>query len=394
MLATRFIIALCPSTPIYLASVDPIHREGCGIGQAVTNTRDSATQFQSFEAAMEVANFIKGWGGAQRVEQIAVEVPDTLSTIGTEDDLNEVRDFATAATAAGVWMQTDSVDLAAAAVTQAMRDLGLTVSTEVRHGASSPLTVWIADHLGNTAQLDWDPMQDGFDVTESSCAADDGDDDGDDDGPTVTVSFTRSEAEAITRAALGAVQNLNREIEALERGPCDSVRLADHERASAALNRLVSAVSKAIVSTEQPRDRDPEDPFPQDIAAAMTRGYLSTALWASVPLTEDGESEQSLESKGYGIDEVCMTSKAQALHDLRDFYLANRAALNEAIASRGLAYNWEAAGSDFFLSRNGHGAGFRDRGPEGFWARLQKAARVYGPTDQVEENTDGTCTIR
>jgi hypothetical protein len=40
----------------------------------------------------------------------------------------------------------------------------------------------------------------------------------------------------------------------------------------------------------------------------------------------------------------------------------------------------ECAGTDFWLSRNGHGAGFFDRGDDPVFRRLQDAARVYGET--------------
>ena len=41
----------------------------------------------------------------------------------------------------------------------------------------------------------------------------------------------------------------------------------------------------------------------------------------------------------------------------------------------------ESAGTDYFLSRNGHGAGFFDRGNGPVFTELQRAARLDGTAD-------------
>lgn len=169
MLATRYIIALCPANKIYLASVDPVFREGMNLGQATVGVPALATQFNTFEAAMEVCNGITGWGGAQRVEQVAVEVPDTRQTLATEDDWHDV-----AAAASCAWDECsdcDSVTVRARHTEDYLRSIGLTVRVEVRAGASCSVTLYLADRLGNTLQLDFDPMVDGFDITEATCLA-------------------------------------------------------------------------------------------------------------------------------------------------------------------------------------------------------------------------------
>jgi len=160
---TRFVIALCPPRKVYLASIDPVFREGMNLGQATIGVPSKATQFNTFEAALDVAKCITGWGGAQRVEEIAVEVEDTRSTLDTPEARIEVRDAATAAYInADDGTQRDPAVNPAAAVAQAMRELGLQVATIVRPSASCAVTVNLADHLGNLLTLDWDPMQDGF----------------------------------------------------------------------------------------------------------------------------------------------------------------------------------------------------------------------------------------
>jgi hypothetical protein len=170
MLATKFIVTLCPATPIYLTtSTYPSHG---AVSQLFSRSRakSEAFVFDTFEAAMEVCKNITGWGGAQRVEQVAVEVEDTRSTIATDDDLYEIRD---AATAAYTEAEGDTYSRACA-VEGALRDLGLLCRTNGDPASDAPISVYLADHLGNTAQFDWDPMQDGFDITEATCPADDG----------------------------------------------------------------------------------------------------------------------------------------------------------------------------------------------------------------------------
>lgn len=174
MLATKFIIALCPATPIYLVKCDVpanriFSRHAATVSTETTRVKTDALVFDTFEAAMEVAKDITGWGGAQRVEQVAVQVPDPQS-LATEDDCDEVRDAATCA-----WNECadcDSVTVRVRHTEDYLRSIGLKVGSDVRAGASCPATLYLADHLGNTMQLDWDPMQDGFDITEATTAAD------------------------------------------------------------------------------------------------------------------------------------------------------------------------------------------------------------------------------
>lgn len=161
MLVTKFIIALSPAARIFLTTnLDP--------SESATSVKSDARVFDTFDAAMEVCKGITGWGGAERVEEIAVYVREPQS-LATEDDCNEVRDAATCA-----WDECsdcDSVTVRARHTEDYLRSIGLKVSAEVRAGASCPVTLYLADHLGNTLQLDFDPMVDGFDITEATCPA-------------------------------------------------------------------------------------------------------------------------------------------------------------------------------------------------------------------------------
>lgn len=96
----------------------------------------------------------------------------------------------------------------------------------------------------------------------------------------------------------------------------------------------------------------------------MLEAYLECAEWSSV-----NEPLDSLDL------EFSARGKKQAAKECRDFL---RFVNDLGIDAR----NWDSCqfGHDFWLTRNGHGAGFWDRGfPEG--AALTKAAKSFGSID-------------
>lgn len=105
---------------------------------------------------------------------------------------------------------------------------------------------------------------------------------------------------------------------------------------------------------------------------AFIQSYLETALWCSCDLNALSENcDDSLESLGYEVEDIGDDFRKKSENDCRDFCEAHE---NDF---RG---NESQAGHDFWLSRNGHGAGFFD----GDWEdgdKLQKAAKVYGSVD-------------
>ena len=93
----------------------------------------------------------------------------------------------------------------------------------------------------------------------------------------------------------------------------------------------------------------------------FTEGYIEAAFW----------TEEENGTKGRTIFDLSAESLVKIVDDCTKFQTENEADLDNA---RTPDYN----GHDFWLSRNGHGAGFfdRDLGPVG--DRLQKAARAFG----------------
>jgi hypothetical protein len=101
-------------------------------------------------------------------------------------------------------------------------------------------------------------------------------------------------------------------------------------------------------------------------------GYLGAAEWlidTDSPAEEGGIDRNKI--RGWHSGALKSTRR-----DCRDFQKANAAdlALYCEISGRGES----SAGHDFWLSRNGHGAGFFDRGNDPVFDRLQDAARHYG----------------
>lgn len=99
----------------------------------------------------------------------------------------------------------------------------------------------------------------------------------------------------------------------------------------------------------------------------MFDAYVECALWSS--LDDNGESMQ----EGYGRDDIDPGCLDEMRKDCQDFAEANIRDLAGMDPRR--------AGHDFWLTRNGHGAGFWDRGLGEKGDRLTAAAKPYGGCD-------------
>ena len=103
--------------------------------------------------------------------------------------------------------------------------------------------------------------------------------------------------------------------------------------------------------------------------------YIETAIWASHPINEAGKEEPSFEHQNFNADDLAPETLAEMKEDCKAFQKDNATDL----ATRS---DEGAGGHDFWLTRNGHGAGFWD----GDWEndvgqRLTEAARIYGTSD-------------
>lgn len=106
----------------------------------------------------------------------------------------------------------------------------------------------------------------------------------------------------------------------------------------------------------------------------FTIGYLESAEWLLPEADAYPDSKPPPDCTGFAPE-----STAAALADCMEFQCSNGTDLAFYYAESGRGPS--SAGTDFYLSRNRHGAGFFDRGDHPVFKRLQEAARSCGPCD-------------
>lgn len=113
----------------------------------------------------------------------------------------------------------------------------------------------------------------------------------------------------------------------------------------------------------------------------FTVAYLECALWSSHDESDPSGGEPL--DKNYTLDDFAPEALGRAIADCRVFQEANADDIYNADYAPGSGEwsNAERAGHDFWLTRNGHGAGFWDRGLREIGERLDKAATAAGPCD-------------
>lgn len=108
--------------------------------------------------------------------------------------------------------------------------------------------------------------------------------------------------------------------------------------------------------------------------------YLECALWAGLDWSDETADNPEPLDEHYGIGDVSDEARAELARDVADFCEANADDLADLEPGQ--------VGHDFYLTRNGHGAGFWDRGLGDVGDRLSEAARVYG-TSELYPGDDG-----
>ena len=102
-------------------------------------------------------------------------------------------------------------------------------------------------------------------------------------------------------------------------------------------------------------------------------GYVEAMLWANAYTENDetGEMENAEDAHHFEANRALVETE-----DATAFYSDNLETLTEVHET--YAQAWDYMGHDFALTRNGHGAGFWDRGHGALGETLSEAARVYG----------------
>lgn len=111
----------------------------------------------------------------------------------------------------------------------------------------------------------------------------------------------------------------------------------------------------------------------------MVAQYVGTALWSSHDESDESGGEPM--DSNYDADDIDEDSLARMRKDCERFGKANAEQIEQWAGNDDA---WEQAGHDFWLTRNGHGAGFWARS-RGEWpddgAQLTEASHEYGECD-------------
>lgn len=105
----------------------------------------------------------------------------------------------------------------------------------------------------------------------------------------------------------------------------------------------------------------------------FTEAYIECALWSSTDNSRD-DGGDPLEDN-HDVSDIAQKTLDSMKADCADFQEANANDLADIDPSQ--------AGHDFWLTRNGHGAGFWDRGLGDLGDRLSDASKVYGGVDLI-----------
>jgi hypothetical protein len=110
-----------------------------------------------------------------------------------------------------------------------------------------------------------------------------------------------------------------------------------------------------------------------DTLDEFTQGYVSAIFWTEC---NDDRRDEGLADMTFA--DLPPKVLADIIAECDDFQVANARSLSKAYGDR---YGEGMAGADFWLTRNGHGAGFWDRGLGKHGEDLTKAAKAYGSSD-------------
>lgn len=101
----------------------------------------------------------------------------------------------------------------------------------------------------------------------------------------------------------------------------------------------------------------------------FTQGYIEAMFWTETGSGDDGKLEDAT------LADLAPETWAEIEKDCRDFVIANAADLGAAYEHPTVSYSPAYAGHDYWLTRNGHGAGFWDRDLGDLGERLSSACR-------------------
>lgn len=118
------------------------------------------------------------------------------------------------------------------------------------------------------------------------------------------------------------------------------------------------------------------------------RDYIASALWTGLCYESEHDDNPEPLDSWVGIDDVPDDIREEMLGDLEGFSQLVEDECPEAFD----AMNAGQMAHDFHLTRNGHGAGFWDRGLGDLGDKLTDLAKTFGAAELMGHRQDGEVT--
>lgn len=140
--------------------------------------------------------------------------------------------------------------------------------------------------------------------------------------------------------------------------------------------------------------------LPDRYADEFATAYIECALWsesAGITVADDGtvtsspDDDTSFVSHNFDASDLTAEAEASMRADC-DAFIADNTVDLLTVAGLHRESGWtsaEQSGHDFWLTRNGHGAGFWDRGYGAVGGRLSNACDPYGESHLMANFTEG-----
>ena len=90
-------------------------------------------------------------------------------------------------------------------------------------------------------------------------------------------------------------------------------------------------------------------------------GAADAALWSTIPLDDDGMGDVTADELEIGGEEL-IKLRCTIVYYARDWFIAHYPLIRSAMSDNPEYNDWTQVGYDWWLTTQGHGAGFWDRG--------------------------------
>jgi hypothetical protein len=126
----------------------------------------------------------------------------------------------------------------------------------------------------------------------------------------------------------------------------------------------------------------------------MVYGYLEAQLWAQIDMERlDDQGNSPALDENYDVDDVAEDYVDDVREEfaslVTEYPIAVRMYLTQRKIAAGDGSASEHFGHDFYLTREGHGVGFRDRGLGELGDYLTKISKWAGPASDLWDNGNG-----